>query len=255
MLFYASWATGAAVAVARTTDDAEPDRERARGRPEPVTIEATGATAPRKLAGIVPHDIGGPIGTPGSSSTRYVFQDSTRWKDLNSKFVLQLWRDRVLFDDPALVREGWSSVVMAMEHLARFDRDGDGLPEHEGIPDQTFDTWPMTGPSAYAGGLWISALEAASRMAVEVGDGDDRWPLRRDWRRVRRRSYVDKLWNGRYFLYDGSGGPVSDSIMADQLCGQWYADATGLPELVPERWCGPRSRRSSIQRPRVSRAG
>jgi non-lysosomal glucosylceramidase len=122
---------------------------------------------------------------------------------------------------------------MAMEHLARFDRDGDGLPEHEGIPDQTFDTWPMTGPSAYAGGLWISALEAASRMATEVGEPETAERYQAIAAKARA-SYVDRLWNGRYFRYDGSGGPVSDSIMADQLCGQWYADATGLPELAPD---------------------
>jgi non-lysosomal glucosylceramidase len=123
---------------------------------------------------------------------------------------------------------------MAMNHLARFDRDGDGLPEHEGIPDQTFDTWPMTGPSAYAGGLWISALEAASRMATEVGDAGAARRYAETAARARR-SYVEKLWTGASFRYDGSGGPVSDSIMADQLCGQWYADATGLPPLGPDR--------------------
>jgi non-lysosomal glucosylceramidase len=201
--------------------------------PSRVSIEATGETAPRKVAGIVPHDIGGPERDPWIELNAYAFQDSTRWKDLNSKFVLQLWRDRVLFDDSSLVREGWSSVVMAMEHLARCDRDGDGLPEHEGIPDQTFDTWPMTGPSAYAGGLWIAALEAASRMATEMGEAGkaDRYA---ELSSRARRSYLEKLWNGRYFLYDGSGGPVSDSVMADQLCGQWYADATWLPALAPD---------------------
>ena len=44
----------------------------------------------------------------------------------------------------------------------RRDRDGDGLPEHDGIPDQTYDTWPMHGPSAYGGSLWLAALRAGS---------------------------------------------------------------------------------------------
>jgi non-lysosomal glucosylceramidase len=32
----------------------------------------------------------------------------------------------------------------------------------------------------------------------------------------------EKLWNGSYFNYDGSGGNASSSIQADQLAGQWY---------------------------------
>ena len=42
-----------------------------------------------------------------------------------------------------------------------------------------------------------------------------------------------RLWRGTYFAYDDGAGPSSDSIMADQLCGQWYADVTGLGELLP----------------------
>jgi non-lysosomal glucosylceramidase len=42
-----------------------------------------------------------------------------------------------------------------------------------------------------------------------------------------------RLWRGDHYAYDGGGGPSSDSIMADQLAGQWYADATGLGDVVP----------------------
>jgi non-lysosomal glucosylceramidase len=46
-------------------------------------------------------------------------------------------------------------------------------------------------------------------------------------------SFVERLWNGRSFDYDAGGGPSSDSVMADQLVGQWYADVCGLGDLVP----------------------
>src|SRR6185503_20124728 len=46
-------------------------------------------------------------------------------------------------------------------------------------------------------------------------------------------AFEAKLWNGQYYNFDASGGPHSDSIMADQLAGQWYADATGLPPIAP----------------------
>jgi non-lysosomal glucosylceramidase len=49
-------------------------------------------------------------------------------------------------------------------------------------------------------------------------------------------AFEAKLWNGRCYRFDASGEASSDSVMADQLAGQWYADATGLGDLVsPER--------------------
>jgi uncharacterized protein (DUF608 family) len=32
-----------------------------------------------------------------------------------------------------------------------FDKDGDGLIENSGFPDQTYDIWTVEGPSAYTG--------------------------------------------------------------------------------------------------------
>ena len=49
--------------------------------------------------------------------------------------------------------------------LKRFDQDGDGIPENGGAPDQTFDDWQLKGVSAYCGGLWLAALEAAIAIA------------------------------------------------------------------------------------------
>jgi non-lysosomal glucosylceramidase len=45
--------------------------------------------------------------------------------------------------------------------------------ENGGMPDQTYDAWVMTGPSAYCGGLWIAALKACEFMAIELGKTDD----------------------------------------------------------------------------------
>ena len=44
-----------------------------------------------------------------------------------------------------------------------------------------------------------------------------------------------RLWRGDHYAYDDGGGASSDSVMADQLAGQWYADATGLGDLMPRR--------------------
>ncbi|WLT36960.1 GH116 family glycosyl hydrolase [Synechocystis sp. B12] len=57
-----------------------------------------------------------------------------------------------------------SSIVAALDYLKGFDLDNDGIPENSGAPDQTFDDWRLQGISAYCGGLWIAALEAALVM-------------------------------------------------------------------------------------------
>jgi hypothetical protein len=55
-----------------------------------------------------------------------------------------------------------------MHRVAAYDRDNDGLIENDGFPDQTYDIWTVTGPSAYTGGLWVAALAAC----VQLGEVD-----------------------------------------------------------------------------------
>jgi len=201
--------------------------------PSLITVGATGECAVRKRPGAVPHDLGSPTEAPWLRPNAYTWQDSNIWKDLNSKFVLQVWRDAVLLGDQTLIHQTWPMVVQALEYLHGFDRDGDGLPEHDGVPDQTYDQWPMSGVSAYCGGLWLAALEAAIEMGRLEGDAEHvaRYA---DWLGRGQAAFEARLWNGCYYRYDSSDGPSSETIMADQLAGQWYADATGLPPIVPE---------------------
>jgi non-lysosomal glucosylceramidase len=46
------------------------------------------------------------------------------------------------------------------------------------------------------------------------------------------KSFVSTLWNGEYFNY-GMESATWDDVQADQLAGQWYANMTGLGDLVP----------------------
>jgi non-lysosomal glucosylceramidase len=203
--------------------------------PEIVTVGWKGDQAPRKTRGALPHDLGGPAGDPFLRPNIYNWRDINIWKDLNSKFVLQVWRDVHLVPDEKLAHDAWPAVVQAMDYLGRFDRDADGLPEHDGQPDQTYDQWSMSGPGAYTGALWLAALRASIKLGGIVGDTST---VNR-FREIHDRgtaAFEEKLWNGSYYRYDASGEASSDSIMADQLAGQWYADATDLGDLVsPER--------------------
>jgi non-lysosomal glucosylceramidase len=203
--------------------------------PEIVTVEASGVLAPRKVGGTVPHDVGGPQDDPFYRPNWYRFQDVSDWKDLGPKFVLQAWRDAVAVgpeEGDALIRAVWPTVQDVMTRLATRDRDGDGLPEHDGLPDQTYDTWPMQGPSAYGGSLWLAALVAAEAMARRLGEheAERHWA---GWFERGQLAFDRRLWRGDHYAYDGGDGPSSDSVMADQLAGQWYADATGLGDLIP----------------------
>jgi non-lysosomal glucosylceramidase len=188
----------------------------------------------RKVPGAAPHDLGSPQEDPIVNSNQYNYQDVSNWRDLNSKYVLMVWRDYALTgaNDKAFLRYSWSAVKQAMEHLKQYDTNGDGLIENGGFPDQTYDDWIATGESSYSGGLYIAALKATARMADKLGEPDTAkaYDALAD---KASDTYVKKLWTGTYFRY-AVKGQDTDAVMADQLAGQWYADLTGLGDLVPK---------------------
>ncbi|GBG64961.1 hypothetical protein CBR_g48710 [Chara braunii] len=167
-------------------------RDMARAILEEVSDEvmflAGGELGMRKVAGCVPHDMG--ISNPWIRLNAYNIHDTSRWKDLNSKFVLQVYRDYVV----------------------------------------TGDMGPAQGPSAYCGGLWIAALQAAAALSEAVGDKEMSERYASIFLKGRE-AYVEKLWNGRYFNYDSSQGNGKTCIQADQMAGQWYTWACGLRPL------------------------
>jgi non-lysosomal glucosylceramidase len=187
----------------------------------------------RKAKGAVPHDLGVPEEDPFVQPNQFSWQNTSDWKDLNSKFVLMVYRDYVFTGkkDQVFLRYTWPAVQEALEHLRQYDRDGDGVPENEGYPDQTYDEWIVKGESAYCGGLWLGALRAAEEIARALGDAAAVSKYH-DLFTKSQASYVKKLWNGEYFRYD-TASEYRDNIQADQLAGQWYANMTGLGDLVP----------------------
>ncbi|KAL5993276.1 hypothetical protein ACLOJK_014200 [Asimina triloba] len=198
--------------------------------PEKMEIISDCKQVPRKVLGAVPHDLG--QNDPWFEVNAYNLYNTSTWKDLNPKFVLQVYRDVVATGDRSFTQAVWPSVYVAMAYMEQFDKDGDGMIENEGFPDQTYDAWSVSGVSAYTGGLWVAALQAASEMARLVGD---KASADHFWARFQKAKMVyEKLWNGSYFNYDDSGGPSSSSIQADQLAGQWYARACGLLPIVHE---------------------
>ncbi|CAK9165382.1 unnamed protein product [Ilex paraguariensis] len=131
--------------------------------PSKMRLLHDGSLVSRKVLGAVPHDIG--MNDPWFELNYYKLYNTDRWKDLNPKAVLQVYRDVVATGDRQFARAVWPSVYTAMAYMEQFDVDGDGMIENEVFPDQTYDTWSASGVSAYCGGqpcrlllLWLVKL-------------------------------------------------------------------------------------------------
>jgi non-lysosomal glucosylceramidase len=201
---------------------------------DPIVTEWAGHKATRKRRDAAPHDLGGPLQEPFRQVNAYVLQDSGVWRDLNPKLVLQVVRDlRLMGDDDGLAAEAWPACRAAIKLVEAFDEDGDGLPDHNGVPDQTYDTWPMHGVSAYCSDLWLACLAAGEWLANRAGDPAEAERLA-GLRARGQKVQEDRLWNGSYYRYDSSGGPASEVVMADQLAGTWYSMLLKLPAPHPD---------------------
>ncbi|KAM8960983.1 non-lysosomal glucosylceramidase [Pelodytes ibericus] len=187
----------------------------------------SGSVAPVKTRNVVPHDIGDPDDEPWEKLNAYLIHDTADWKDLNLKFVLQVYRDYHMTKSSAYLRDMWSVCQAVMDSALRFDYDGDGLIENSGFADQTYDGWVMTGPSSYCGGLWLSAVCMMCQMAEILGDSEIHNKFSTILNKGRE-AFEKMLWNGKYYNYDCGDQSYYNSIMSDQCAGQWFLRACGL---------------------------
>jgi len=196
-----------------------------------VKFLAEGNSGIWKVRGAAPQDLG--THDPWNEMNAYNIHDTSKWKDLNPKFVLQVYRDFAATRDMSFGVDVWPAVRAAMEYMEQFDSDNDGLIENDGFPDQTYDTWTVHGVSAYCGCLWVAALQAAAAMALELGDQSFAERCKSKFLKAKP-SFEAKLWNGSYFNFDSGSSSNSKSIQADQLAGQWYTASAGLPSLFDD---------------------
>lgn len=196
-----------------------------------VKFLADGKCGIRKVKGAVPHDLG--THDPWHEMNAYNIHDTSKWKDLNPKFVLQVYRDFAATGDLSFGAEVWPAVCAAMAYMDQFDQDRDCLIENDGFPDQTYDAWTVHGVSAYCGCLWLAALQATAAMATQLGDVTTAERYKNKFHKAKS-AFESKLWNGSYFNYDSGSSNNSKSIQADQLAGQWYMASSGLPNLFDD---------------------
>ncbi|XP_057653442.1 non-lysosomal glucosylceramidase [Diorhabda carinulata] len=185
----------------------------------------------RKYRNSVPHDAGNPGEEPFKLINAYPVHDVSKWRDLNSKFILQTFRDAYSsYETPDMdyLNDMYDSCYSIIQIWIENDIDEDGLIENGGIPDQTYDSWNMTGVSAYCGGLWLAALQAMMTMADQLGKGNHKKVFENILNKAKP-AYQRKLWNGSYYNFDCSKEQYK-SIMADQLCGHWYLRCAGMKD-------------------------
>ena len=182
----------------------------------------------KKVKGSCPHDLGSPKEEPFRKPAAYTWQNTNYWKDLNTKFVLLVYRNYAFTKDSSFLKKLWPSMLSATDFMLKMDKDGDGIPENSGYPDQTYDNWIMHGVSAYCGSLWIASLIAMVHAAKILKKSAEEKRLQKILEKAAS-SFEQKLWNGEY--YDFCEG--NTDIMADQLIGQWYCDILGETSVLP----------------------
>lgn len=100
-----------------------------------------------------------------------------------------------------------------------------------------WEGWPWTGMATHAGGLHLSNMMIAERMARHMGDKSfaDQCAA---WLTEGRNAIEENMWVGRsYLLYwNPNNGEKSDKIMANQLDAEWANALHGLPGVfLPDR--------------------
>lgn len=185
----------------------------------------------RKIKNTTPHDLGDPEEAPFDLINIYNIHDVSNWKDLNLKFVLQVYRDFVITSDISYLNDMFPQALLVMKHALTWGTEEDGMIKNSGFPDQTYDAWTMSGVSAYCGSLWLASLAVFIKMAKLV----NQISVANDFSAVFEKAKVTfekKLWNGHYFNFDSSEASHSNSIMADQLCGLWYLHSCKVSDEV-----------------------
>ncbi len=158
---------------------------------------------------------------------------------VSTEFVLLCWRNQLLWKDTAYLKEMYPTVKKALQFAMTLDKDGDGLADEDpgsetGFPaNQYYDIWPWWGVSSYTGSLCLAALKAGEQMAQAAGDTAFAEELKALFEKGSK-SFDQKLWTGEYYrLYnDTTGKRISNTLLTNALCGQWFAACNGLPDLV-----------------------
>ncbi|MEE1010587.1 MAG: GH116 family glycosyl hydrolase [Acutalibacteraceae bacterium] len=152
--------------------------------------------------------------------------------DINMQFVLMVLRDYLFTGDKDYLLSLWDNIKKAMDSTGLLDTDNDGLPDYD-TRRNTYDAWNFSGTPVYISVLWLAALKAAVFIADRVGDKS-----RSDqWSNILfngKKSLEEKLWNGEYYNLWRNNDVTDESLMTDQLDGEWFLRMIGLDGNLPD---------------------
>ncbi len=152
--------------------------------------------------------------------------------DLNMQFVLMVLRDYLFTGDKDYLLSLWDNVRKAMDSTKLLDTDNDGLPDY-GTKRNTYDAWNFSGTPVYISVLWLAALKAGAIIAERVGDQSQA----DQWRNILvdgKNALEEKLWNGEYYNLWSNNDQTDESLMTDQLDGEWFIRTVGLEGNIPD---------------------
>ena len=187
--------------------------------------------------GAIPFDLGPCCGEVGFLTPSHEWQ-----KALNSMcyvdLVDRLW---LTTGDHSVVEEFYPAVKAATIYTVAMSANH-GEDAVISIPDDVRSEWwegfDWYGMTAHAGGLRISMMDMAERMAREMGDKDFAKQCAQ-WGKQGRASMEKKMWNekvGSYLLYRHDKLDKQDeTIMSNQFDGEWNNDFHGLTGVYDKK--------------------
>ncbi|MEP4077174.1 GH116 family glycosyl hydrolase [Haloferula sp.] len=148
--------------------------------------------------------------------------------------ILNTYREHLCSPDNSWLKSQWPKLKKGMDwSIGYWNPSRDGFMET--VQHNTLDG-DFMGCSSWIGSLYLSALEAAARMADIVGDKRSA----ADYRKIResgRKLQNERLWNGEYYIQKQGrkrSQDYLDGCHIDQILGEWWADQVDIDRNYPK---------------------
>ncbi len=149
--------------------------------------------------------------------------------------ILNTYREHLCSPDNSWLESQWPMVKKGMDwSIDYWNPNRDGFMET--VQHNTLDG-DIMGCSSWIGSLYLSALEAAARMADLMGEPD----TAAEYRKIRKSGKElqnERLWNGEYYVQEVGKKRIQDYLDGchiDQILGEWWADQIGVDRNFPRQ--------------------
>jgi non-lysosomal glucosylceramidase len=162
--------------------------------------------------------------------------DSKLAVDGQAGTILRIYREHQMSADSAFLQRNWDKIKQVYQPLFALDADADGI--LEGAQMNTLDQ-PWYGQISWMSSMYVAALRAGERMAMEMGDAAFAGRCRQIAENGTK-NISARLFNGEYFFNIVDPARLDtvnsgDGCHIDQVYGQSWAFQVGLPRVLPEK--------------------